>query len=264
MSSRCWALILGASSGFGAAAATAYAEAGYDIIGVHLDRRSATARITAQVEALRATGRQAHFFNNNAARDDARQSIIADITALLSEHGGRVGVLLHSLAFGSLLPFVLPPGQAGKVITKRQLEMTLDVMAHSLVYWVQDLLAAELLHRARIFAMTSSGSHLVWAHYGPVSAAKAALESHVRQLTLELAPHGHTINAILAGVTDTPALTKIPGAEGLKARAIIRNPHDRLTRPEDVAACLVELSRPGTHWMTGNIIRVDGGEDVCA
>ena len=70
--------------------------------------------------------------------------------------------------------------------------MTVDVMAHSLVYWVQDLLACHLLERgARIFAMTSAGGTRVLPTYGPVSAAKAALESHIRQLAMELAPAGH-------------------------------------------------------------------------
>jgi NAD(P)-dependent dehydrogenase (short-subunit alcohol dehydrogenase family) len=81
---------------------------------------------------------------------------------------------------------------------------------------------------------------------------------------MELAPHRITINAVLAGVTETPALAKIPGNDRLKAKAISKNPHHRLTRPEDVASCLVELARPGTYWMTGNVIRVDGGEDFCA
>ena len=93
--------------------------------------------------------------------------------------------------------------------------MTLDVMAHSLVYWTQDLFFAGLLAPgARIFAMTSAGDHIVWPAYGAVSAAKAALESHVRQLAVELAPHRVAVNALRAGVTDTPALRKIPGQRG--------------------------------------------------
>jgi enoyl-[acyl-carrier protein] reductase III len=260
VSERGWALILGASSGFGAAAAMAFARDGYDIIGVHLDRRAAAARVESLIGALRETGQRIHFFNNNAASDDARTEMLAQISALLAP-AGRVRVLLHSLAFGTLRPFI---AEDEPTATRRQIEMTVDVMAHSLVYWVQDLKAASLLDRSRIFAMTSAGSHQVWANYGPVSAAKATLESHVRQLSMELAPAGHTINAILAGVTDTPALAKIPGADDLKASALRKNPHNRLTQPEDVAACLVELARPGTYWMTGNTIRVDGGEDVCA
>jgi enoyl-[acyl-carrier protein] reductase I len=41
-----------------------------------------------------------------------------------------------------------------------------------------------------------------------------------------------------------------------------RNPYKRLTQPEDIAACLVELSRSGTSWLTGNVLRVDGGETI--
>ncbi len=264
MSDVRWALILGASSGFGAAAARAFAAEGYNILGVHLDRRAAMPKVEALRSELLKTGRHVRLFNSNAADDDTRQAIIAEISEILSEHGGRIGVLLHSLAFGSLRPLVPDPAAPGAILTRRQLDMTLNVMANSLVYWCQDLLAAALLEKARIFAMTSSGGHIVWPQYGPVSAAKAALESHIRQLSMELAPYGHTANAILAGVTDTPALSRIPGAAGLMEQAAARNPHRRLTRPEDVAACMVALAQPGTYWMTGNTIRVDGGEDVCA
>jgi NAD(P)-dependent dehydrogenase (short-subunit alcohol dehydrogenase family) len=73
-------------------------------------------------------------------------------------------------------------------------------------------------------------------------------------------PHGITVNAIRAGVTDTPALHRIPNWEHLLAEAQRRNPGIRTTRPEDVADALVALASPLTHWMTGNVIGVDGGE----
>src|SRR5207247_6480485 len=93
-------------------------------------------------------------------------------------------------------------------------DMTLDVMAHSLVYWTQEVVARGLMTRGgRIYAMTSSGSTRVLPAYGPVSAAKAALEAHIRQLAAELAPRGIAANAIRAGVTDTPALRKIRSEE---------------------------------------------------
>jgi NAD(P)-dependent dehydrogenase (short-subunit alcohol dehydrogenase family) len=66
----------------------------------------------------------------------------------------------------------------------------------------------------------------------------------------------------MAGITDTPALRKIPDHEKVLASARARNPQGRLTRPEDVAEALVALSGPGTAWMTGNVLRVDGGEDI--
>ncbi|MEL6344906.1 MAG: SDR family oxidoreductase [Myxococcota bacterium] len=268
MSDRVWALILGVSSGFGAAAARAFAQEGYDIFGVHLDRRAAADRIAALVSDLRSSApdRRVYFFNENAANDASRAKMIGQFKEILAQTGGHIRVLLHSLAFGTLRPYIYPPDddRHDRPASRKQIEMTVDVMANSLVYWSQDLVEAALLKQSRIFAMTSAGSQRAWHNYGPVSAAKAALEAHVRQLCLELAPHGHTVNAIMAGVTDTPALQKIPNSEALMGAAIQRNPHRRLTRPDDVAACLIELARPGTYWMTGNVICVDGGEDACA
>jgi NAD(P)-dependent dehydrogenase (short-subunit alcohol dehydrogenase family) len=148
-------------------------------------------------------------------------------------------------------------------VSRKQMEMTLDVMGSSLVYWAQDLVRAGLLgDGGRIWAMTSSGSHMVWPGYGPVSAAKAVLEAACRQLAVELAPRGVTCNAILAGVTDTPALRKIPGSDQLISKALARNPSGRLTTPADVADLLVLLASPGARWVNGNTLRVDGGEDI--
>jgi NAD(P)-dependent dehydrogenase (short-subunit alcohol dehydrogenase family) len=112
--------------------------------------------------------------------------------------------------------------------------------------------------------MTSAGSQSVVPNYGAVSAAKAALESHIRQLTYELASRGITANAVRAGVTDTPALRRIPGNERLIEVALQRNPSGRLTTPEDVAAfiALIAKSGPAADWLNGNVLGVDGGEDI--
>ena len=96
------------------------------------------------------------------------------------------------------------------------------------------------------------------------AAAKAAMECYVRQLGRELASRQITVNAILAGVTETPALTKIPGAQALIAKAVSKNPYNRLTQPDDVAQAIVALAQPGTHWLNSNVIRIDGGESSSA
>ncbi len=174
------------------------------------------------------------------------------------EDEGKIGVLMHSLAFGTLRPYV----GAGSVSIS-QMDMTLRVMAHSLVDWTQACDAMDLLAEGgRIFAMTSSGSNRVIPNYGPVSAAKAAVESHCRQLACELAHKGITVNALRGGVTDTPALRKIPGNDLLIEGAQRKNPSGRLTTPEDVADAVVALCSPHAHWITGNVINVDGGEEI--
>jgi len=258
-----WALTLGASSGFGEAASLALARAGLNIFGVHLDRKATLGNVERIVGEIKALGRDAVFFNVNAADPDKRVETAAHMQHVLDERGeaGALRVLLHSLAFGTLKPFVADPMK--DAVNQAQMDMTLDVMAHSLVYWTQEVVARGLMTRGgRVYAMTSSGSTRVLPFYGPVSAAKAALESHIRQLATELAPRGITANAIRAGVTDTPALQKIPGHEAIVAAAKSRNPSGRMTTTEDVARALVVLSHPDTYWITGNVIGVDGGEDI--
>jgi NAD(P)-dependent dehydrogenase (short-subunit alcohol dehydrogenase family) len=250
-----WALVLGASSGFGEAACLHFAEAGLNIFGVHLDRKATLENAERIQSNIKKMGRQVQFFNMNAADDTKRAEAVSAMQSLAPK---KIKVLMHSLAFGALKPFI-----GDDTISKAQVEMTLDVMASSLIYWSQDLHNKGLFSDdARIFAMTSAGSSRVWKSYGAVSAAKAALESYIRQLALELAPFGVTANAILAGVTDTPALRKIPGNPEMIEAATKKNPSKRLTTPQDVAKTLLALSLPHCSFVTGNTLRVDGGENI--
>lgn len=319
-----WVLILGASSGFGAAASKALARAGYNIIGVHLDRKSMMPQVQAVIDECKAAGVEVHYFNKNAADDLNRLEILIEATALMTgkridltaeqitelipaevlakvkekvpsraltladifaeakvTYGtfarlsqailpqiagalegseARVYGVLHSIALGSLNFFIAD--EAKNQSNRTQIEMTLDIMANSLIYWVQDLYHARLLTRgSKVFAMTSSGSHRVIGGYGPVSAAKAALESHTRQLALELAPHGILVNCFQAGVTDTRSFRMIPGADKLREEVTSRHPGGRMTTPEDVANTFVALMDPKVEWLSGTVIKVDGGED---
>lgn len=259
-----WALILGASSGFGGAAAIELAKHGMNIFGVHLDRQATMPAVQHVIREIKHTGNDAVFFNINAADSIKREEALDDIQERFSKDSSNsVRVLLHSLAFGTLKPFIA--GKPEEAISQAQMEMTLDVMAHSLVYWTQGLLSRKLMKKGgRIIGLTSSGGHSVIPNYGAISAAKATLESHLRQLSLELGPIGITCNAIMAGVTDTPALRKIPNYVRMRDVARAKNPGGRLTTPEDVAKAVVLLADDNAHWISGNVIGVDGGEDVAS
>ena len=256
------ALILGVSSGFGAATARHLASEGCGIIGVHFDRAAAAREAEEFRRELEAEGVTAHFFNVNAADAERRSEVVAEISRLRSEEtpGLSVRLMLHSLAFGALRPLI---SREDTMITEAQIAMTQNVMASSLVFWTQDLVGENLFaEQARVVALSSSGSHRVLPNYGAVSAAKAALEAYCRQLAFELGGTGITVNAIEAGVTDTPSLRKIPGEEPIRESATRRNPDKRLTTPNDVARAIALLCREEASWINGTTIRVDGGEGV--
>jgi len=263
-----WALILGGSSGMGEATALALAKAGYNIAGIHLDFRAALAHVEEVKAAIEAEGVEALYINMNAADDEKRAAAIESIRERfeLSRASGRhpyIRVVMHSLAFGSLVPFIADDPK--DAVDRKKMEMTQDVMANSLVYWVQDLYRAGFLEKgSKVYAMTSEGTSRVIPSYGVVSGAKAAMESHVRQLAMEFARRGDgiAVNSIRAGVTDTPALRKIPENQRMIDVTLARNPHGRLTTTQDVAEAIVRLSETDSDWVSGNIIGVDGAEYV--
>ena len=256
-----WAVILGASSGFGGATAVELAKHGMNICGVHLDRAATVAnaeKVKAECEAF---GVKTMFYNMNASDPEKREEVVTALEKELTSPESQVKVLMHSLAFGSLKPFI--SRDKNNQLTQAQIEMTMDVMANALVYWTQAIFNKGLLKKgSRIYTMTSSGGHSQFPDYGAVSAAKAASEAYIRQLALELGPYGITSNAIMAGVTETAASRKIPGFQQMVNLALSKNPSLHLTTTDAIAKAICLLSHEDAYYISGNTIGVDAGEDV--
>ena len=249
-----WALILGASSGIGAACAKKLAESGINIYGIYL--RKPQSVITKLEEYIKSQNVECFIHKMNAMNEDKQIEAIKNLQKL-----GNIKCFIHSIAFGTLKPMITKNEK--EALNYKNIEMTINVMGSSLVYWSQALYRANLLKKgSQIYSMTSSGGRKQWPSYGAVSMAKATLESASRQLAIELAHKGISVNAIQAGVTDTPALRKIPGNQEMIDYAINNNPSKRLTTPEDIAEYIALFIKTNNSWMTGNIIRLDGGEDI--
>ena len=142
------------------------------------------------------------------------------------------------------------------------MDMTVHVMGNTILNWAQKLFAADLLGKgSRVMGLTSEGNYLAMEGYGPVSVAKLAMESIIRQIGWELGQFGITANAVQAGVTPTRALTKITDRwEDWVESTKKRNPMKRTTTPEDIAGTIPILLKSEADFINCSIIYCDGGE----
>lgn len=251
-----WVLLLGGSTGHGAATAKKLAGDGYGIIAFHFDRGDAkkiAEETIAEVKQL-SNGR-CHYFNTNAASEETIDEYLPKISEITK--GASLKLLLHSIAFGTTTNFF-----GEKPVTQRQMDMTVHVMGNSLLYWTQKLFSEKLLGEgSRVMGLTSEGNYLAMEGYGPVSVAKVAMEAIIRQIGWELGQYGITANAVQAGVTPTRALTKITDKwEDWIENTKKRNPMHRTTTPEDVAGTVSMLLKPEADFINCSIIYCDGGE----
>jgi len=251
---RYWALIVGGGSGLGLASALQLARDGYHIALVHRTRRALLSDLEEAIAKMKEAGADVMSYN----KDGLTQENIDMVTAGLPK--GKVKVLIHSIAKGSLRSMVSRNNQA---LTAADLSITLQAMGYNWYEWVRSLFKeGRFAEDTRNMAFTSEGNLKVWPGYGAVSAAKAVLESTMRQMAVEFAPSGIKTNCIQAGVTETDSFKMIPGSEQLAALAVKRNPFGRLTTPQDIANVVSLLASDKAGWINGTVIKADGGEQL--
>jgi len=254
-----WALILGGSGGMGLAAAKKLAGRGFNLFIVHRDRRSRLKEVEPEFAALREKGVKVVALNENALLDEG----ISRIRERMKEEipPRSLKIYLHAIAMGNVKPLYNSDG--GPELSTDDILQTIHAMGVSFWQWGKIIIDMNLAaEKARFLGLTSEGSRMVGKGYAAVGSAKAVLENLCRYMAVELAPLGITSNVLNAGVTDTPALRMIPGADQYLKKALERNPSGRLTTPEDVANVISLFTQNESDWINGAIIRVDGGEQI--
>jgi NAD(P)-dependent dehydrogenase (short-subunit alcohol dehydrogenase family) len=255
---RPWAVVLGTSSGVGAAVARAITARGeFDLFGMHRGNHPETAERLGRHVA--AAGARAEIVCGDAA---TLESATANAGRLREMAGPQcVRLLVHSLADASLGAFVRGPGSP---FHPRQFEKTFQTMAHSFVFWAQQLVAHDLLAPgASLVALTNPFVDQLCGGFGLVTAAKAALEVYVRHLALELGPLGVRVNAVKFGLVETVAVRRAFADEAWAqavARVSAATPYGRIATAEEVAEFLTLLVRRESAWLNGATIDLTGGQ----
>jgi enoyl-[acyl-carrier protein] reductase III len=241
------ALVTGGSRGIGRAIAVRLAEAGCDVAISYL-RNKAQAQET--VSLIEAKGRRALLWKGNVAESDRHAEMFETLTKDL----GGLDILISNAASGVIKPAM--------ELTGRHWQWTMDINAGALLSLAQHAVPHLPAGGGHIVAVSSLGAVRAIPNYAAVGASKAALESLVRHLAVELAPRGVRVNAISAGVVDTDALKHFVNRTQLLEESARRTPAGRLTAPEDVAAATLFLVSPLASMMVGQTIVVDGGYSI--
>jgi enoyl-[acyl-carrier protein] reductase III len=244
------ALVTGGSRGIGKACALRLAEAGADVVVNY---------VTSQ-QAARETAEQVQRLGHRAATVKADVSEHDDVSAMIAfvkEKFGRLDVLVSNAASGGFRPLL--------ETNARHFEAAMNTNVRALLFLVQE--AMPLLERkdgrAKVIALSSHGSHLALPSYGAIGMSKAALESLVRHLALEVGNRGVNLNVILAGLVETDSTRRFPEAEKIFAGARQKTMvNGRPLLPRDVADATLFLASPLSDLVQGQILVVDGGEGI--
>ena len=241
-----WAVILGPTGGVGAACARSLAaKRRLNVFGVHRGHFPDES-LTVQ-QAVEQAGAQCHMRVSGAA---LHEEVVACADELLQVAGPRsVRVFVHAIANASYGTYTW--GKRG-TIEPRQVQKTFDCMAHSFMWWTQELMKRDLLaKRARLIALSNPMVDGIVHGWGLIAAAKSALELYVRYLGHELGPRGHCVTLLKFGLVETRAIRiAFSDAEWERVRDEVASvtPFKRLATVEEIGDCVATISGDVGDW----------------
>ena len=244
------ALVTGASRGIGRACAVRLAEAGADVVINYVTSRAAAMEVGQEISAI---GRRAVVVKADISEADDVQSMVE----FVDEELGQLDIVISNAATGGFRPLL--------EATPRNFEAAMQTNVLALIHLVQA--AMPLLEkgeqRGKVVAISSHGSHMALPMYGLIGGSKAALESIVRHLTLEIGDRGVNINVVKAGLVPTDSTRRIPHADQIFAAQLEHTMvGERTLTAEDVANTVLFLCSPLSDMIQGETVTVDGGAAI--
>jgi enoyl-[acyl-carrier protein] reductase III len=237
-------LVTGGTRGIGKAIALRFASLGATTITLGYLRNDSAAEAAA--EEIRKAGAEPVLVRGNVASDR--------VVAELASHGPYDAVV-HNAATGVI--------RSALETEDKHWDWTLGANARALLSLARAC-APDMKRGSSFVGVSSLGSTRVLENYILVGTSKAALESVVRYLAVELAPRGIRVNAVSAGVVETEALDHFPNREQMLKAAQARTPAGRMVEPDDVALAVAFLCSSDADMVRGQTLIVDGGYSLLA
>jgi enoyl-[acyl-carrier protein] reductase III len=232
-------LVTGGSRGIGREIALRFADAGAERVAIGYLRNDSAAEAVA--EELRQRGVEPVLVRGNVASEKVAEQV-AEL--------GPLDALVHNAATGVIRPAL--------ETEDKHWDWTLAANARALLSLARAA-APSMARGSAIVGLSSLGSFRVLENYVLVGTSKAALESVVRYLGVELAPSGIRVNAVSGGVVETDALQYFPNKEEMLRAARERTPAGRMVEPRDIADAVLFLCSPRAEMIVGQTLIVDGG-----
>lgn len=244
------AIITGASSGIGRAAAKLFAAEGAKVI--------ITARRQAELKAL-AKEIEAGKGQAVAIAGDIRdEGLVKELTNAAVNQFGKLDIAFNNAGIvGEMLPVTEMPASAW--------ELTLNTNLTSAFLCAKHQLGAMSNGGSLIFTSTFVGNTVGMPGMAAYAASKAGMIGLVKALAVEYGAKGIRVNALLPGGTDTPAsITNSPGA-GPEVKQFVEGLHalKRMATPEEIAEVALFLASAKSSFITGTALLADGGVSVC-